>query len=397
MPEVISRRASKNEPSITLSFNTRVNALKASGEDVIGLAAGEPDFDTPAVIREAAARAMNGGKTRYTPAAGVKELRETIAKAYSKRLGVPYSFDEVVVSNGAKHSIFNALYTLTDVGDDVLIVSPYWTSYPEMIRILGCNCRIIELGEDTGYKLTPALLEAELSKGEAKAILFNSPSNPAGTVYRREELEPICRIIHDAGMGLISDEIYEYLTYAGWEHFSPVTLVPELKRAAVVISGVSKSYAMTGWRVGFALADKEVSYRMAAFQAHATGCPNSISQWAALTAIEQGGRDRDMMRREFEKRKVYLAERLSRIPDVSFPEPGGAFYFLVDVSKLYGRCGVSESFAFCEKLLEEKGLVLIPGGAFGCDAMVRFSFAAGDDELRNALDRFEQFVLKHTG
>jgi aspartate aminotransferase len=397
VPDIISRRASKNEPSITLSFNTRANALKASGEDVVGLAAGEPDFNTPAVIREAAVLAMNQGKTHYTPAAGIKELRETIAGAYSKRLGVAYSFDEVVVSNGAKHSIFNALYALTDVGDDVLIVSPYWTSYPEMIRILGCTCRIIETGENTGYKLTPALLEAELSRGAAKAILLNSPSNPAGIVYRREELEPICRIIRDAGMGLISDEIYEYLTYTGWEHVSPVTLIPELRGTTVVISGVSKSYAMTGWRVGFALAEREVSYRMAAFQAHATGCPNSISQWAALAAIEKGADDREMMRREFEKRKEYVAGRLSRIPGISFPQPGGAFYYLVDASGLFERCGVSESFAFCEKLLEEKGLVLIPGGAFGCDAMVRFSFAAGEDELRKALDRFEAFVRDYSG
>lgn len=397
MPEVISRRAIRNEPSITLSLNTRANALKASGEDVIGLAAGEPDFDTPEVIRNAAVRAMNEGKTRYTPAAGVMQIREAIAEAYSKRLGVPYAFDEVVISNGAKHSIFNALYTLTDVGDDVLILSPYWTSYPEMIRILGCNSRIIELGEETGYKLTAELLETELSRREARVLLLNSPSNPAGIVYRRDELEPICRVVLDAGMTLISDEIYEFLTYTGWEHFSPVTLVPELKSRTVVVTGVSKSYSMTGWRVGFALADREVSYRMAAFQAHATGCPNSISQWAALAAIQKGAEDREMMRSEFEKRKNYLAERLSRIPDVGFPEPGGAFYYLVDVSKLYERCGVSGSAAFCEKLLEDKGLVLVPGGAFGCDSMVRFSFAAGDDELRGALDRFEAFVRQFAG
>ncbi|MCK4237024.1 MAG: pyridoxal phosphate-dependent aminotransferase [Candidatus Krumholzibacteria bacterium] len=395
MSGIISNRASDIEPSITLSLNTRANELKEKGEDVVGLAAGEPDFDTPEVIKKAAVDAIQKGKTKYTPAAGIFPLRKAVAETYSERLGLPYSPEEVVVSNGAKHSIFNALYTLIDPGEEVLILSPYWTSYPEMIKILGGRPRVIELTEETDYKLTVKRLEDELSKGRPRALLFNSPGNPAGTVYGREELEPIARLILNSGLSLISDEIYEFLTYDGCEHYSPVTLVPELKERSVVVTGVSKGYSMTGWRIGFALTEKRVAYRMAAFQAHATGCPNSISQWAALGALTSGAEDRDRMRKEFEKRKRMFSERLARIPSIKYIEPGGAFYFLVDVSGLYGSCGVSGSSEFCDKLLDENGLLLIPGGAFGCDGMVRFSFAAGEDDLNRALDRFEDFVRRY--
>jgi aspartate aminotransferase len=380
---------------VTLSLNTRANELKARGEDVVGLAAGEPDFDTPDVIKEAAYAAIRGGKTKYTPAAGIAPLRTAVAESYSERLGVGYTAREVVISHGAKHSIFNALYVLTDPGDVVMILSPYWTSYPEMIRLVGATPRIVDLAADTGYKLTAERLRDEIAAGRPKAILFNSPSNPAGIVYDRSELEALSGIIHDEGISLISDEIYEFLTFTGAAHYSPVTLVPDLKDRTVVISGVSKGYAMTGWRIGFAIASEEVAYRMGAFQAHATGCPNAISQWAALEALRNGAGDRERMRREFEKRKCMFGERLAAIPGIRFVEPGGAFYYLVDVSGMYGSCGVGGSAEFCEKLLAEKGLLLIPGGAFGCDDTVRFSFAAAENELRRALDRFESFVADY--
>lgn len=395
MAGVVSKRASCIEPSVTLSLNTRANELKEKGEDVVGLAAGEPDFDTPDVIKEAAIKAIRDGKTKYTPAAGIAPLRTAVAEHYTERLGVGYTAGEVVISHGAKHSIYNALYVLTDPGDEVMILCPYWTSYPEMIKLVGGRPRIVELGAGTGYKLTVDRLRKEIVAGRPKTILFNSPSNPAGIVYTRDELEALFRVVRDEGIAVISDEIYEYLTFAGSEHFSPVTLVPELRDRTVVVSGVSKGYAMTGWRIGFALAAKEVAYRMGAFQAHATGCPNAISQWAALSAIKDGTEDRERMRREFEKRKEMFGERLAAIPAIQYPEPGGAFYFLVDVSELYGPCGVSGSSEFCEKLLAEKGLLLIPGGAFGCDRTVRFSFAAGEEDLRRALDRFEGFVKRY--
>lgn len=397
MTEIISSRARHIEPSITLSLNTRANELKESGADVVGLTAGEPDFDTPDIIKSAAVSAIAEGKTKYTPAAGIAPLRKAVAESYSERIGVPYGSDEVVVSNGAKHSIFNALYVLTDPGDEVLILTPYWTSYPEMITILGGRCRTVDLSKDTGYKLSAARLEKELSRGNPKVLLFNSPSNPAGTVYGREELESLSRLVFDSGIALISDEIYEFLTFEGWEHFSPVTLVPELKNRAVVVTGVSKGYSMTGWRVGFAVTCKEVAYRMAAFQAHATGCPNSISQWAALEAVENGAHERERMRKEFEKRKNFFGARLAKIPHIDYPDPGGAFYYLVDVSRLYGPCGVSGSAAFCEKLLDERGLLLVPGEAFGCDNMVRFSFAASESDQERALERFESFVRTCAG
>ncbi len=388
----VSKRASCIEPSITLSLNTKANELKEKGEDVVGLTAGEPDFDTPDVIKKAAIEAINAGKTKYTPAAGIAPLREAVSGFYSDLLNVPYSPREVVISHGAKHSIYNALYTLTDPGDEVLVLAPYWTSYPEMVKLVGARPRIVDLPASSGYKLTAALLENEISKGKPKALMLNSPNNPAGTVYSRKELEPIARLIHDSGIALISDEIYEFLTFGGTQHFSPVSLVPELKDTSVVVTGVSKSYAMTGWRVGFALAEREVAFRMSAFQAHATGCPNAISQWAALEAVESGARDRDRMRIEFERRMKLLGDRLSAIEFLSYPQPEGAFYYLVDVSALYEPCGVKGSAEFCNKLLEEKGLLLIPGGAFGVDEMVRFSFAAGEDTLNEAMNRFESFI-----
>ncbi len=397
MAGIVSKRAGGIEPSITLSLNTRANALKEAGEDVVGLAAGEPDFETPDHIKAAGIKAIEEGKTRYTPAAGIKPLREAVSAQYSELLGVKYGWKEVVISHGAKHSIFNALFALTDPGDEVLITTPYWVSYPEMVKLVGAVPRIIELGEDTGYRLTVEHLKTAVKKGKPKAILFNSPNNPAGIVYGRDEIEAIGRFLLDEGIALISDEIYEFLTYGDNRHYSPVKLIPELKGSSVVITGVSKSYAMTGWRVGFALAAEELAFRMGAYQAHATGCPNAISQWAALEAVKNGAAARDMMRAEFEKRKDMFAARLSAVPSVKFPEPGGAFYFLADVSALYERCGVSGSSEFCEKLLSEKGLLLIPGGPFGCDRMVRFSFAAAVDQLNLALDRFESFVRDYSG
>ncbi len=395
MSTFLSRRAQGLEPSITLALNTKANQLKEQGEDVVGLTAGEPDFDTPDVIKRAAVRAIDEGKTKYTPAAGIMPLREAVARVYSTLLSVTYGAKEVVISHGAKHSIFNALFALLDPGDEVLIPSPYWTSYPEMVKIVGGESRIITLTSETNYKLTAQILKDEISKKKPKVLLFNSPSNPAGIVYTRDEIEEIACILLNEGIALISDEIYEFLTYGGVEHFSPVKVKPELKEQTVVITGVSKSYAMTGWRVGFALATERVAYAMSAYQAHATGCPNSISQWAALEAIEKGSEDRERMRKVFEERKNLFGRRLSSIPEISYPEPHGAFYYLVDVSRLYERCGVKGSTEFCNKLLEEKGLVLIPGSAFGCDNMVRFSFATSEENINEALNRFEEFVKEY--
>jgi aspartate aminotransferase len=397
MAGIISSRAKGIEPSITLSLNTKANALKEAGEDVVGLAAGEPDFDTPEIIRKAACTAIGEGKTRYTPAAGISVLRQAVAEEYTDRIGVKYSAPEVLISNGAKHCIFNALFALTDPGDEVLIFTPYWVSYPEMVKLVGAVPRIVELDSSNGYKLTVDKLKDEITKSKPRVIMYNSPNNPAGIVYQKNEIEGMGQLLVDEGISLISDEIYEFLTYGENEHYSPVSLVPELKDSAVVITGVSKSYAMTGWRIGYALGNRDLIYRMSAYQAHATGCPNAISQWAAVTAIKEGSEDRDMMRAEFEKRKEMFSGRLSEIKGVTFPDPGGAFYFLADVSSLYEKCGVNGSGEFCEKLLDEKGLLLIPGGPFGCDNTVRFSFAAGEETLNEALDRFEAFVKDYSG
>jgi len=392
----ISRRAAGIEPSVTLSLNTRANALKEAGEDVVGLAAGEPDFETPDVIKEAGIKAIREGKTRYTPAAGIKPLREAVAAEYSKLLGVGYSWKEVVISHGAKHSIFNALYALTDPGDEVMFVTPYWVSYPEMVTLVGAVPRIVATGPDTGYRMTVEMFKKEIAKSKPKALLFNSPNNPAGIVYSKEELTAIGEILLEEGIALISDEIYEFLTFDGVEHYSPVKLLPGLKDQSVIVTGVSKSYAMTGWRIGFALAEEQMAYRMGAYQAHATGCPNAISQWAALEAVKSGAADRDRMCVEFGKRKRMFGKRLAAIPGISFPEPGGAFYYLADVSSLYPACGVTGSAEFCEKLLKEKGLLVIPGGPFGLDNMIRFSFAASEETLAMALDRFESFVRDYS-
>ncbi len=397
MADVLSKRARSLEPSLTLSLTAKAKDLKAKGENVVGLTAGEPDFDTPDVIKQGAIEAIQRGETKYTAAEGILPLRKAVAEMYSRQIGVTYGPGDVVISHGAKHSIYNALFALTDPGDEVLILAPYWTSYPDMVRILGAKPRIVELTKKTEYKLTPEIFHKQLSrKKRPRVLLLNSPSNPAGIVYRRDELEAVARIVQESGISLISDEIYEHLVFTGFDHHSPVTLVPQIRSQTVVVSGVSKSYSMTGWRVGYALADKDVAYRMAAFQAHATGCPNSISQHAALEALQKGAEAREEMRVEFEKRKNLFGKRLARVPSIWYPEPGGAFYYLVDVSKLYKKCNVKDSFEFCEKLLSEQGLVVIPGGAFGCDKMIRFSFAASENDINRALDRFENFVRKYS-
>jgi len=395
MKEFVSNRAKGIEPSVTLSLNTKANELKEAGEDVIGLAAGEPDFQTPDVIKESAIDAIRAGKTRYTPAAGISELRREIAGAYSDIIGVDYDHSEVMVSNGAKHCIFNALYVLTDPGDEVAIFTPYWVSYPEMVKLVGAKPRIVELDPENDYKLTLEGLKKSIGGTNTRVILYNSPNNPAGIVYDRDEIEKVGRFLLDNDIMLISDEIYEFLTYGNCRHYSPVSILPELKDSTVVITGVSKSYSMTGWRIGFALGNREVIYRMGAYQAHATGCPNAISQRAAVTALQKGEKDREKMREAFEKRKEILGRRLSAIASVRYPEPDGAFYFLVDVSSLYRSCGVTSSSDFCDKLLDEVGLLLIPGGPFGCDSTVRFSFAVSEETLDEAMNRFEKFVSRY--
>lgn len=397
MADVLSKRARSLEPSLTLSLTAKAKDLKAKGENVVGLTAGEPDFDTPDVIKNGAIEAIKRGETKYTAAEGILPLRKAIAEAYSLQLGVEYGPGDVVISHGAKHSIYNALFALMDPGDEVLILSPYWTSYPDMVKILGGRPRIVELSKKTDYKLTPEIFQKQLArKKKPRLLMLNSPSNPASIVYAKEEIEAIAKIVLESGISLISDEIYEHLVFEGFTHHSPVTLVPQIRNRTVVISGVSKSYSMTGWRLGYALADKDVAYRMAAFQAHATGCPNAISQWAALEAIQKGAEEREAMRVEFEKRKNLFAKRLARIPSIWYPEPGGAFYYFVDVSKLYKKMNVKDSFQFCDKLLAEQGLVVIPGGAFGADKFIRFSFAASENDINRALDRFENFVKKYS-
>ena len=396
MADIISKRARSLEPSVTLSLTAKAKELKAKGENVVGLTAGEPDFDTPEVIKQGAIEAIKRGETKYTPAEGIappaeggrrillEEARSAVYERRGRHLARRETLDiqRALRAHGPGRRGAHSLAVLDEL-----------SRYGQDSRRETPDRRARE--EDRVQAHPRDLQEAALAQEETKVLLFNSPSNPASLVYRREEIEAIAKIVLESGIALISDEIYEFLTFSGWEHYSPVTVLPQIKDQTVVVTGVSKSYAMTGWRVGFALAEKDIAYRMAAFQAHATGCPNSVSQWAALAAIEQGAEDREMMRVEFEKRKNLFGKRLSRIPSIWYPEPGGAFYYLVDVSKLYKKLNVKTSFGFCDKLLAEQGLVVIPGGAFGCDKMIRFSFAASENDINRALDRFENFVRKY--
>lgn len=390
---ILSNKAMHIAPSATLRIDAMAKKLKAEGRDVVGFGAGEPDFDTPENIKSAAKKALDLGLTRYTPATGSLELRAAIAHWLADRCGLEYAPDDIVVSNGAKHSLFNVFAAILNPGDEVIIPAPYWVTYPELVRMSDGVPVFIETGE--GFKATAQQIRAAITD-KTKAVIVNSPSNPCGCVYTRAELEAIAKVAVEAGIFVVSDEIYGELIYEG-EHVSIASFGKEIKELTIVVNGMSKTYAMTGWRIGYTASARELAKVMGAYQSHAASNPNSIAQYASVEAL-QGPQDQvQRMKEVFDKRRKLLCGLINEVDGLSCGMPGGAFYVMMDISGLIGKkydgIEITGSLSFSELLLEQTLTAVVPGIAFGADHYVRLSYAVSEDCIIKGLGRIGEFVL----
>ena len=357
----------------------------ASGQDVCGFGAGEPDFDTPEHIKAAAIAALQNGFTKYTPSSGLPELRQAIADKFKQDNGLNYKASQVIVSNGAKHSCFNAIMATCQEGDEVLIPSPYWLSYPEMVRLAGAEPIFVPTKEENGWKMTAEDFENAMSP-RTKMVIINTPGNPTGAVYTREELEAIAAVAIEEEILILSDEIYEKLIYDDMEHISIGSLSPEAHDLTITINGFSKAYAMTGWRLGYLGAPDAIAKAIDSLQSHSTSNPCSFAQKGALAALQGDQQAVIDMRDEFSVRRDYMYDRVSKMTNISVAKPEGAFYMLVNI----GRLGLN-STNFSDRLLSKAGVAVVPGVAFGDDRTIRLSYATSLDIIKRGLDRFEDF------
>ena len=381
----ISERAAQLTPSLTLSIDSKAKAMKAEGLDVCGFGAGEPDFDTPEHIKRAAIEALEAGFTKYTPNAGIPELRQAIADKLAADNGLNYRAGQVVVSNGAKHACYNAILATCQPGDEVIIPAPYWVSYPDMVRLVGADPVIVPTSERNAWKMRPEDFENAMTP-RTKMLIMNSPGNPTGSVYTREELEAIVSVAAEEDIYVLSDEIYEKLVYDDAKHVSIGSLSKEAYDLTITVNGFSKSYAMTGWRLGYLAAPDAVSRAVDSIQSHTSSNPCSFSQYGALAALKGDQQPLADMREEFEMRRNYMFDRISKISNVTAIKPQGAFYILVNISQL----GLS-SQNFADRLLSKANVAVVPGAAFGDDRTVRFSYATSLDVIKKGLDRFQDF------
>jgi aspartate aminotransferase len=381
----ISERAAQLTPSLTLSIDSKAKAMKAEGIDVCGFGAGEPDFDTPEHIKAAAIEALQAGFTKYTPSAGIPELRAAIAEKLAADNELTYRPGQVVVSNGAKHSCYNAILATCQPGDEVIIPAPYWVSYPDMVRLVGAEPVIVPTMERNNWKMRPEDFENAMTP-RTKMLIMNTPCNPTGSVYTREELEAIVEVASGEDIYILSDEIYEKLVYDDAKHVSIASLSKEAYDLTITVNGFSKSYAMTGWRLGYLAAPEAVAKAVDSIQSHTTANPSSFSQRGALAALKGDQQAVSDMREEFDMRRNYMIDRLSRIPNVTAVKPQGAFYVLLNVSQL----GLT-SQNFADRLLSKANVAVVPGVAFGDDRTIRLSYATSIDIIKKGLDRLQDF------
>jgi aspartate aminotransferase len=381
----ISARAAQLTPSLTLSIDAKAKAMKAEGIDVCGFGAGEPDFDTPDHIKAAAIQALESGLTKYTPSAGLPELRQAISEKLQADNGLTYKPSQVVVSNGAKHSCYNAILATCQEGDEVIIPSPYWVSYPDMVRLAGAEPVVLPTTERNGWKMRAEDFENAMTP-RTKMLILNSPNNPSGAVYTREELEAIVEVAAEEDILILSDEIYEKLTYDDVKHVSVASISKEAYDLTITVNGFSKAYAMTGWRLGYLAAPEGVAKACDSIQSHSTSHPTSFAQRGALAALKGDQQPLSDMREEFDMRRNYMFERIEKIPNITAVRPEGAFYILVNISQL----GLS-STNFADRLLSKANVAVIPGAAFGDDRTVRLSYATSIDIIKKGMDRFQDF------
>ncbi|OPZ94645.1 MAG: Aspartate aminotransferase [Firmicutes bacterium ADurb.Bin419] len=394
---VLSQKGLSISPSSTLAIDAKAKKMKAEGIDIIGFGAGEPDFDTPDHIKAAAIKAINDGFTKYTPAAGTLELKQAICNKFKKDNGLDYKPSNIVISNGAKHSLVNAFQAILNPGDEVIIPAPYWVSYPEMVKLADGVPVILNSTEEEGFKFNISKLEKAIT-AKTRAIVINSPSNPTGMIYSEEELKAVADLAVNKGIYIVSDEIYEKLVYDGYKHISIASFNDKIKDLTIIVNGVSKSYSMTGWRIGYTASNEKIANIMGNVQSHATSNPNSIAQKAAQAGLEGPEDFMKVMADEFTKRRDYMVERINSINGLSCIKPNGAFYVMMNISKLIGKefdgVKINGSDDFANVLLEKANVALVPGSGFGTDIHVRLSYATSMENIKEGLNRIEKFLNK---
>lgn len=391
----LSKRVSTLTPSTTLAITAKAKALKESGVDVIGLGAGEPDFPTPKHIVEAAYKSMLDGKMLYTPAGGVPQLKQVIIDKLKSDQGLDFEMSEVMVGSGAKHVLYLIFQALLDEGDEVIIPTPYWVSYPEQVLLADGKPVYVDGVEENDFKITPEQLEATITD-KTRAVIINSPSNPSGMLYTADELKLLGEVCMRHGIVIISDEIYEKLTYGGHKHVSIAELSPELKALTVIVNGVSKSHAMTGWRIGYAAGNKKLIAAMTNLASHSTSNPTTTSQYAAIAAYEAEQTAVEEMRVAFEQRLNVSYEKLARIPGFTCVKPQGAFYLLPNVAEAAKMTGCDNVDHFVTRLLEEANVAVVPGSGFGTPNHIRLSYATSQDNIDKAIERIEKFIVENS-
>lgn len=393
----LSRAAQAVQASTTLAIDAMFKQMKSDGIDVIGFGAGEPDFNTPDNIKAAAHRVIDENKTRYTPAAGIMELRKAVCKRLKEDCGLEYEPAQVVVASGAKHSIFIALQVLLNPGDEVILPAPFWVSYYEMIKMAGGVPVVVTAAEEDDFKITAEKLAAAITPN-TKAMILNNPSNPTGMMYTKAELEAIADVCVENDIYVISDEIYYSLVYDDREFTSFASLSEKAKELTIIVNGVSKSYAMTGWRIGYTVSNAQIAKVMSNYLSHSTSAPSSVSQWAAVEALD-GPQERVFaMRDEFALRRDYIVERMNQIAGVSCLKPEGAFYVMMNIEKLIGRkfgdITVTDSDSFAKAFLEQGLVAVVPCTGFGAANFVRWSYATSMENIKEGLDRLEKFLAQ---
>lgn len=382
----LAARVGQVTPSLTLAISAKAKAMKAEGIDVCSFSAGEPDFDTPAHIKEAAKQALDQGKTKYGPAAGEPKLRQAIAKKLGIDNNLDYQAENVIVTNGGKHSLFNLMLALIEPGDEVIIPAPYWLSYPEMVKLAGGKPAIVDTKQEYEYKITPEQLEKAIAP-QTKLFVLNSPSNPTGAVYTPDEIRALAEVVVEKDLLVVSDEIYEKILYDSAEHLSIGAVSPEVFKRTIVSNGFAKSFSMTGWRVGYIAGPVELIKAMTTIQSHSTSNVCTFAQYGAIAALESSQDCIEQMRQAFVQRRKVMLERIRAIPKLSCPTPNGAFYLFVDISKT----GLT-SLEFCNTLLESQQVAAVPGIAFGADQCIRLSYATDMTSIEKGMERLDKFV-----
>ncbi|MCT4584544.1 MAG: pyridoxal phosphate-dependent aminotransferase [Peptostreptococcaceae bacterium] len=391
----LSKKHEKISPSLTLAISAKAKKMVKEGKDVISFGVGEPDFKTPENIRKRAMEVLEEGKIGYTPASGLMELKEAIKEKLLKDNNLEFDASDIVVSNGAKHSLYNTFQAILNEGDEVIVAAPYWVSYPELIKMAGGKPVIVKCSEANEFKFDIDELKNAIND-KTKAIILNSPSNPTGSVYDKEELEAIAKLAIEKDLFIVSDEIYEKLIYEGKKHISIASLSKEIKDRTIVINGMSKAYAMTGWRIGYTASNTKIAKLMSNIQSHATSNPSTIGQYASIEALKNSANEVEAMRLEFDKRRKNMIELINNINNLSCIAPKGAFYVMVNISKVKGSKingkDIETSMDFANELLEKSNVAVVPGIAFGDDDFIRLSYANSMENIVEGIKRIENFL-----